>query len=225
MKILIVEDEKALCQTIGKSLKKSGFEVDFCYSGDQASQWTQSEDYDLIILDLNLPGKGGMEILRDLREDDKETKVLILSARSGISDKVEGLDAGANDYLSKPFHLDELEARVRSLTRRRFIQQDPCLELGEMSFDTRTRVLKVGGQDQALTRKEIGILEYMLIHQGRPITQEELIEHVWDGSVDPFSNSIRVHISSLRKKLKGALGYDPIRNRVGEGYEIGTWEK
>lgn len=225
MKILIVEDEKALCQTIGKSLKKSGFEVDFCYSGDQASQWTQSEDYDLIILDLNLPGKGGMEILRDLREDDKETKVLILSARSGISDKVEGLDAGANDYLSKPFHLDELEARVRSLTRRRFIQQDPCLELGGMSFDTRTRVLKVGGQDQALTRKEIGILEYMLIHQGRPITQEELIEHVWDGSVDPFSNSIRVHISSLRKKLKGVLGFDPIRNRVGEGYEIGTWEK
>ena len=138
-----------------------------------------------------------------------------------IADKVEGLDAGANDYLSKPFHLAELEARVRSLTRRKFIQQDVCLCCGRLSFNTRSRVAAVDGQTLALTRKESGVLEYLLLHQGRPVSQEELIEHVWDGSVDSFSNSIRVHISALRKKLRAALGYDPIRNRIGEGYEIG----
>ena len=142
-------------------------------------------------------------------------------SRSEIADKVEGLDAGANDYLSKPFHLAELEARVRNLTRRKFIQQDVCLCCGRLSFNTRSRVAAVDGQTLALTRKESGVLEYLLLHQGRPVSQEELIEHVWDGSVDSFSNSIRVHISALRKKLRAALGYDPIRNRIGEGYEIG----
>ena len=162
-----------------------------------------------------------MQVLRSLRQHDLETCVLILSARSEIADKVEGLDAGANDYLSKPFHLAELEARVRSLTRRKFIQQDVCLCCGRLSFNTRSRVATVDGQILALTRKESGVLEYLLLHQGRPVSQEELIEHVWDGSVDSFSNSIRVHISALRKKLRAALGYDPIRNHIGEGYEIG----
>ncbi len=109
---------------------------------------------------------------------------------------------------------------MRSLTRRKFIQQDVCLCCGRLSFNTRSRVATVDGQTLALTRKESGVLEYLLLHQGRPVSQEELIEHVWDGSVDSFSNSIRVHISALRKKLRAALGYDPIRNRIGEGYEM-----
>ena len=171
----------------------------------------------------NYPGQSkvdGMTVLRTLRQSDLETRVLILSARSEIADKVDGLDAGANDYLSKPFHLAELEARVRSLTRRQFIQRDICLRCGRLSFDTKSRVASVDGQPLSLTRKECGVLEYLLLHQGRPISQEELMEHVWDGSVDCFSNSIRVHISALRKKLRAALGYDPICNRIGEGYEI-----
>ena len=221
MRILIVEDERALCDTLAKSLKQKGYEVDACYDGDSALDWLLAEKYDLILLDLNLPGRDGMELLKALRERDRETRVLILSARSRISDKVEGLDCGANDYLVKPFHLEELEARVRSLTRRKFIQQDVCLCCGRLSFNTRSRVAAVDGQLLALTRKESGVLEYLLLHQGRPVSQEELIEHVWDGSVDSFSNSIRVHISALRKKLRAALGYDPIRNRIGEGYEIG----
>ncbi len=151
--------------------------------------------------------------------------MLILSARSEISDKVEGLDAGANDYLSKPFHLAELEARVRSLTRRKFIQQDVCLCCGRFSFNTRSRVAMVDGQPFPLTRKESGVLEYLLLHQGRPVSQEELIEHVWDGSVDSVQQLHPVHISALRKKLRTALGYDPIRNRIGEGYEIGGEEQ
>ena len=138
--------------------------------------------------------------------------------------RIKWTDAGANDYLSKPFHLEELEARVRSLTRRRFVQQDVCLQCGGLTFDTRSRTATANGQALSLTRKESGILEYLLLNRGRPVSQEELIEHVWDSSVDSFSNSIRVHISMLRKKLRAALGYDPIRNKIGQGYEIGAGE-
>ena len=176
------------------------------------------EKYDLVLLDLNLPGADGMTVLRQLRQTDKDTRVLILSARSEVSDKVAGLDAGASDYLSKPFHLEELEARIRSLTLRKFTQNDVVLSCGDLSFDTKSRTPSVRGQELTLTRKEIGILEYLLLHQGRPVSQEELIEHVWDNSVDSFSNSIRVHISSLRKKLRASLGCHPIYNRIGEGY-------
>ena len=179
------------------------------------------ECYDLILLDLNLPGKDGMTVLRTLRQNDLETRVLILSARGEVEDKVKGLDAGANDYLAKPFHLAELEARIRSLTLRQFIQPDVLLTCGRLTFDTRSRIAAVNEQSFTLTRKETGILEYLMIHQGRPVSQEELIDHVWDNSVDNFSNSIRVHISALRKKLRAALGYDPIRNRIGEGYIMG----
>mgnify|MGYP002455483032 FL=1 len=159
-----------------------------------------------------------MTVLRTLRQKDRETKVLILSARSEVEDKVEGLDAGANDYLAKPFHLAELEARIRSLTLRQFTQQDVILTCGTLTFDARARKASVNGRALTLTRKETGILEYLMVHRGRPVSQEELIEHVWDNSVDNFSNSIRVHISALRKKLRAALGYDPVRNRIGEGY-------
>ena len=221
MRLLIVEDEKELCDTVAKSLYGAGYEVDTCYDGDEALDYILSDDYDLIVLDLNLPGTDGMDILRELRKKNEETKVLILSARSQIADKVEGLDAGANDYMEKPFHLQELEARIRSLTRRKFVQKDVCLECGELTFDTRKREAYAKGIPVTLTRKENGILEYLILNQGRPVSQEELIEHVWDASVDSFSGSVRVHMSSLRKKLKAALGYDPIVNKVGEGYEIG----
>lgn len=221
MRLLIVEDEKELCDTVAKSLYGAGYEVDTCYDGDEALDYILSDDYDLIVLDLNLPGTDGMDILRELRKKNEETKVLILSARSQIADKVEGLDAGANDYMEKPFHLQELEARIRSLTRRKFVQKDICLDCGELTFDTRKREAYAKGIPVALTRKENGILEYLIFNQGRPVSQEELIEHVWDASVDSFSGSVRVHMSSLRKKLKAALGYDPIVNKVGEGYEIG----
>ena len=218
MHILVVEDERALCDTIVRSLRRQAYSVDFCYNGNKALELIDVERYDLILLDLNLPGTDGMTVLRTLRETDHETRVLILSARSEVTDKVEGLDAGANDYLAKPFHLAELEARIRSLTRRQFTQNDVVLSCGDLAFDTKARTASVAGQALTLTRKETGILEYLLLNKGRPVSQEELIDHVWDNSVDNFSNSIRVHISSLRKKLRAALGYDPIRNRIGEGY-------
>ena len=221
LKLLIVEDEKELCDTVAKSLYSAGYEVDTCYDGNEALEYIFAEDYDLIVLDLNLPGIDGMDILRELRRTNEETKVLILSARSQIADKVEGLDAGANDYMEKPFHLQELEARIRSLTRRKFVQKDICLKCGEIEFDTKKREVCAKGEPVSLTRKENGILEYLLLNQGRPVSQEELIEHVWDASADSFSGAVRVHMSSLRKKLKAVLGYDPIVNKVGEGYKIG----
>ena len=220
MHLLVIEDERALCETIVRSLRRQAYSVDCCYDGEKALELLGVERYDLVLLDLNLPGKDGMTVLRTLRQTDRETKVLILSARGEVEDKVEGLDAGANDYLAKPFHLEELEARIRSLTLRQFTQNDVVLHCGPLSFDTRSRTATAAGQPLALTRKETGILEYLLLHRGRPVSQEELLEHVWDNSVDNFSNSIRVHISALRKKLRAALGYDPVRNRIGEGYLI-----
>ena len=221
VRLLVVEDERALCESIAKGLRLDGYEVDTVFDGEEAMDIISTDSYDLIILDLNLPGMDGLDILKNMRASDNETNVLILSARGGLNDKIEGLDSGANDYLCKPFHFEELEARVRSLTRRRTVQNNIVLECGEISLNTKTRTAFAKGEEIALTRKELAILEYLILHQGRPVSQEELIEHVWDGSVDSFSNSIRVHISALRKKIRTALGYDPITNRVGQGYVIG----
>jgi len=135
LRLLIVEDEKQMCDTVARSLYAAGYEVDTCYDGAEALECILAENYDLIVLDLNLPGMDGMDLLKELRKENEETKVLILSARGQIADKVEGLDAGANDYMEKPFHLQELEARIRSLTRRKFVQKDVCLESGGIKFD------------------------------------------------------------------------------------------
>ena len=207
MHILIIEDEKQLCQSIAEGLRMDGYEADTCFDGDEGLELCLVENYDLILLDLNLPGVDGLEILRQFRESNTSTPVLILSARGQIQDKVEG-----------PFHFEELEARIRSLTRRKFIQQDVCLQCGRISFDTRTRKASIDGLPLSLTRKESSLLEYFLLHQNRIISPEEMIEHIWDGSVNSLSNSIRVHISSLRKKLRTALGFDPIQNKIGQGY-------
>lgn len=196
----------------------NGYETDTCFDGNEGLELCMTESYDLILLDLNLPETDGLDILQQFRTSDSTTPVLILSARGQIQDKVEGLDLGANDYLTKPFHFEELEARIRSLTRRKFIQEDICLKCGRIIFDTRTRKASVDDATLSLTRKESALLEYFLLHQGRIISPEEMIEHLWDGSVNSFSNSIRVHISSLRKKLRAALGFDPIQNKIGQGY-------
>lgn len=220
MRLLVVEDEVTLCKTIAKGLHLSGYEVDQVYDGLTALDKVLTESYDLVLLDLSLPKMDGMDLLSHFRERDQTTPVLILSARSQIEDKVQGLDQGANDYLTKPFSFDELEARVRSLTRRKFKQEDPLLVCGDLSFDTLSRTAKAKGQVLKLTRKEAGILEYLLLHQGSIVSQEDLISHIWDENVDPFSNSIRVHMSSLRKKIRQVLQTDPIRNKIGQGYVL-----
>lgn len=221
MRILIAEDEKKLCLSIAEGLKLDGYAVDVCFNGLDALEQVQVEPYDLVILDLNLPGLDGLEVLKALRQSHPDLKVLILSARAEIDDKVKGLDMGANDYLTKPFHFQELEARIRVLLRRKFVQEDPVLVFDILSFHTAARTATVNGKPLQLTRKETALLEYLLFHQDRVISQEEFMEHIWDSNANSFSNSIRVHISALRKKLKEALGYDPIINKMGQGYMLG----
>ena len=164
MRILIVEDEQDLCESIAKGLRLDGYEADTCFDGEEALEMASVENYDLIILDLNLAKLDGMEVLRSIRAEDNETNILILSARGGLQDKIEGLDGGANDYLCKPFHFEELEARVRSLTRRRVVQNNLVLECGEISLDTKARTVTAKNEELSLTRKELAILEYLILH-------------------------------------------------------------
>lgn len=220
MRILIVEDEIDLCDSIAEGLQIDGYAVDTCNDGMAAYELITTEIYDLIVLDLNLPGMDGIDILKEVRKTNKDIKVLILSARSSIADKVQGLDVGANDYLAKPFAFEELEARIRSLLRRNFIQENTVLTWETLSLDTVGRTAYVNEVTIMLTRKELALLEYFLLNQSKVISQEELMEHVWNMEADSFSNAVRVHIASLRKKLKATMGYDPIATKIGEGYYL-----
>lgn len=218
MRLLLIEDEPELNADLAKGLKICGYLVDTALDGRTGLNKALDEDYDLIILDLNLPALSGMELLNQLKKAKPETRVLILTANSDLPSKIEGFEAGASDYLTKPFHFEELEIRIRSLLHRRFIQTDTMLNYHELSLDTASRKVLIQGREICCTAKETALLEYFLLHPNRLITQQELIDHVWDESVNIFSNSIRVHMSSLRKKLKNELGCDPIVTKIGEGY-------
>ncbi|MEG0692873.1 MAG: response regulator transcription factor [Oscillospiraceae bacterium] len=218
MRILVVEDEIDLQEAIADGLRIDGYAVDTCDNGEDAYELLYVENYDLVVLDLNLPKMDGIEVLSKIRDDKPELKVLILSARSSVDDKVIGLDLGANDYLGKPFDFTELEARIRSLLRRKFTQESNVLCCDAIKVDLAKRITYINENELALTKKEFALLEYFLLNKNRVISSEELIEHIWDSNADSFSGAIRVHISSLRKKLKGGVGYDPIETKIGEGY-------
>ncbi|MEG2939391.1 MAG: response regulator transcription factor [Oscillospiraceae bacterium] len=224
MRILVVEDEVDLCDSIAEGLQIDGYAVDTSYSGSAAYELLMTETYDLAVLDLNLPGMDGIEIIKELRKYNKDVKVLILSARSTVADKVQGLDIGANDYLAKPFEFEELEARIRCLMRRSFTQEHTVLSSGKISLDTAARTAAIDGRAVQLTRKELALLEYLLKNPEKVVSQEELMEHVWNMEADSFSNAVRVHIASLRRKLKTELSYDPIATKIGEGYFLAKEE-
>ena len=218
-KILIVDDDNNIAELISLYLTKECFDTMIVNDGESVMPAMETFAPNLILLDLMLPGIDGYQVCREVRAQ-YSVPIIMLSAKGEVFDKVLGLELGADDYMEKPFHLQELEARIRSLTRRKFVQRDVCLNNGDIRFDTKKREAYAKEERVPLTRKESGILEYLLLNQGRPVSQEELIEHVWDASVDSFSGAIRVHMSSLRKKLKAVLGYDPIVNKVGEGYKM-----
>ena len=220
MRIFVVEDEQFLCDAVAEDLELEKYTVDRCYDGAEAYERLYAETYDLVILDLNLPGMDGLELLQKIRAERPELRVLILSARAQLSDKVAGLDLGADDYLTKPFALEELEARVRTLLRREFVQRSALVQVGALTLDTVARAVSIHGASLSLTPREFAILEYLMLCQGRWISQEELMEHIWAADANPFSNAVRMHISSLRKKLRDQLGYDPIQTKIGQGYRL-----
>lgn len=220
MKILVVEDEERLLESIREGLTHSGYVVDTALDGEEGSFMAFTNDYDLIILDINLPKKDGFEILREIRERDREVNIIMLTALSDVDDRVRGFDLGANDYVLKPFHFEELKARIRSLLRRQTTIKNAVIETSGISFDTTKRTFSIDGEILRLTVKEAGILEYLFFNLGRYVTTEELMEHVWNDEVDLFSNVVRVHMSALRKKLKARLGKNIIKNEIGKGYII-----
>ena len=220
MKLLLVEDEALLSKNIAKGLRLLGYAVDCAYDGLEALELYGLNDYDLMILDLNLPKLDGMEVLQRIREQDADFRILILSARDTLEDKISGLDGWSNDYLTKPFEFKELEARIRGLLRRSFTTADPQLRCGRLRVDTAARRVWCGQSPVELTRKEYALLEYLLTNARRVIGAEELIEHAWDSEADPFSNAFRFHIHSLRKKLDEAGARDYIITQRGQGYRI-----
>ncbi len=220
MRLLIVEDEQALLEALAAGLTKKGYAVDKAHDGAEGYQMASDDTYDLIVLDLNLPEVSGFDLLKRLRQEKPEVKVLILTANHHLESKLTGFQYGASDYLTKPFHFAELEVRVRALLNRQFVQHTTTLTYGAITLDTLNRSVAINGSTVTFTTKELCILEYFLLHPNRLISQQEVIEHVWNGDADPLSNSIRVHMSAMRKKLISALGYDPIETKIGEGYRL-----
>ncbi len=220
MKILVVEDEKDLLESIADGLRLSGYIVDTAMDGETAEDMCYVEEYDLILLDVNLPKKDGFQVLEEIRQYNKNVNIIMLTARSEIPDRVKGLDLGASDYLIKPFHFEELEARIRSLLRRKSIHKDTLIVCRDLVYDTRSRTASVHGNEIKLTAKETGILEYLLLNAGRHVSQGELQEHIWESDCNDFSNSVRVHMSALRRKIKEHTGESIIANVIGKGYII-----
>ena len=221
MKLLLIEDEQDLRNALQRGLIKRGYAVDAASDGAKGFEMACIYEYDLLILDLNLPSMDGLDILKELRKENKELRVLILSARSDVENRIVGLDFGANDYLVKPFHFDELEARIRSLLRRRFVQEDVRLTCGRVEVDTARRCAYENRILLDLTRTEFAILEFLMLNRGQPVSTEQLMEHIYDGEADLFSNAIKVHIHMLRRKLQSDL----IQNIRGAGYIILEEEK
>lgn len=225
MKLLLTEDEELLSAAIAKGLRKRGYAVDCAFDGEEALELYSLNEYDLLILDLNLPVIDGLEVLRRIRMQDEDMRVLILSARSSVPDKIAGLDGGSNDYLTKPFDFAELEARIRALLRQKVQVRNVALSQGKLQVNTAVKQAYWDGMPLELTKKEYSVLEYLMIHSDRVISPVELIEHVWDSESDPFSNSFRFHISSLRKKLAAASGDEGLIITLrGQGYRIAREE-
>ena len=221
MKLLIIEDEEDLANLLSRGLRSLGYVVDIALDGREGLELFFINDYDLVVLDINLPSMDGRLILDEIRKVNEECKVIILSARCDYSHRIEGLDRGANDYLVKPFDFGELAARIRNLLRRNFIQKDVRLKCENIILDTALRcVYSCKDENIKLSPKEFALLEYLIINKGRVVSSEELIEHVWASDEDMFSNAVKVHISTLRKKLSPYCKTDIILNVRGEGYLI-----
>jgi len=223
MRVLIVEDEHKIANSIKKGLEQESYAVDVAYDGNAGFDLAVTEDYDAIILDLMLPGLGGVEICKKLREEKIHTPILMLTAKGQLTDKVEGLNAGADDYLTKPFAFEELLARIRALIRRPKDSLGSVLNIEDLSLNTLTYEVERGGIKIQLSKKEFALLEYLLRHKEKILTREQIINHVWDYDADILPNTVEVYIGYLRDKIDKLSGdRQPLIKTVrGFGYKIG----
>src|SRR5688500_11920080 len=216
MRLLVIEDELDLLRVIQQSLEEEGFAVDTAADGEIGLGKARSWDYDAIILDLMLPRLDGFSLLCELRKT-KRTPVLLLTARDATSDKVKGFDSGADDYVTKPFEIDELTARVRALIRRSANQPSPVIEVGDVRIDTAARTVQKAGEPVTLTAKEYALVELLVLNRGKLVTRTMIYDHIYDETDDTFSNVVDVYVANLRRKL----GKDFIETRRGMGYIVG----
>lgn len=218
MRLLIVEDSERLQRSLGLALRKRGFAVDVTGDGNEALWQASETPYDLILLDVMLPGLDGLSILRTLRERQIHTPVLMLTAKGEVDDRVTGLESGADDYLTKPFALPELLARVDTLIRRRYANKNPKFAIGDLELDTGSRLVQRAGEVIALTPREYRLFEYLVRRRGEVVSKSEIEAHVYTEEQNIFSNAVESAISALRKKLWPADANPPLQTRRGLGY-------
>ncbi|MDP9241480.1 MAG: response regulator transcription factor [Actinomycetota bacterium] len=219
MRVLIVEDERPLADAIARGLRQEGMAVDVAYDGIDGQEKALVTRYDVLVLDRDLPGISGDQILADVAASGALTRVLMLTASGTVADRVEGLGLGADDYLGKPFAFDELVARIRALGRRATPSAPPVLRAADVELDPARRTVTRSGQGVDLTRKEFGVLEVLLGAAGRVVSSEELLERVWDEYADPFTTTVRVTMMTLRKKLGEPVVIETV---VGSGYRVAS---
>ena len=220
MRILVVEDERKIATFIQKGLKESGFVVDIVHRGDEALEIIEENHFDGVVLDIMLPGRDGLSVLRILRQRSNAVPVIILTARGEVSEKVEGLDLGADDYLAKPFSIDELTARVRALTRRNTGENLVRYRVADLTLDLATRIVRRGNRRIDLTTREFSLLECLMRAPGRVFTRTQLCERVWEYHFDPESNLVDVYIQRLRRKIDDGETTKLIQTVRGTGYKI-----
>ncbi len=222
MKILVIEDEHKIANSIKKGLEQESFAVDVAYNGVEGYDLACGENYDVIVLDLLLPGIDGIEICKKLRAENIHTSILILTAKGQLDDKIEGLNSGADDYLTKPFAFEELLARIRALVRRPPKSTGVILKLEDLSLNTLTYEVKRAGKQISLSNKEYALLEYLLRHPHQILTKQQIIEHIWDYEADILPNTVEVYIGYLRKKIDRPFPKRPklIKTIRGFGYKL-----
>jgi DNA-binding response OmpR family regulator len=223
VRVLVVEDEVDLAEAVARGLRREGYAVDVAHDGDEALEKVAVNRYDLICLDLTMPRVDGWEVCRRIREDPElvpQPRVLMLTARDALEDRVAGLDQGADDYLVKPFAFAELAARARSLLRRDTPSVSAVHRVGDIELDEARHRATRAGRELELTAKEFALLRYFMAHPGEVLSQERLLEHVWDEHADPFTNTVRVTVGTLRRKLSAAGEEPAIETVIGRGYRL-----
>jgi two-component system copper resistance phosphate regulon response regulator CusR len=224
MRVLLVEDDPRIARFVSRGLREQTYAVDVASDGDDALYKASVNDYDAVVLDVLIPGRDGFEVCRELRAAGSSVPVIMLTARDAVEDRVEGLDSGADDYLTKPFEVAELLARLRALLRRGKSVRAERVAVADLLIDTRAHAVSRAGRRVELTAKEYALLEYMARERGRVLTRAEIAEHVWDENFDPLSNLIDVNINRLRRKIDDGFSTPLIHTRRGEGYLLAAPE-